>query len=146
MTLAENTDADRLLVRIARHGGWWLALLGGASLAGAAAQVLLPAAIGRALDAALTPHGGTRWLGWCTVLVAIIILTSVAVSLATGMASATAIAWLRRMLAAHVLGCGPGLLGQVSSGDTVSRLVGGTSDAGAAPASAVLAVDRKSVV
>jgi ATP-binding cassette subfamily B protein len=140
MTLAENTDADRLLVRIARHGGWWLALLGGASLAGAAAQVLLPAAIGRALDAALTPHGGTRWLGWCTVLVAIIILTSVAVSLATGMASATAIAWLRRMLAAHVLGCGPGLLGQVSSGDTVSRLVGGTSDAGAAPASAVLAV------
>jgi ATP-binding cassette, subfamily B, bacterial len=140
MTLAENTDADRLLLRIARHGGWWLALLGGASLAGAAAQVLLPAAIGRALDAALTPHGGTRWLGWCTVLVAIIILTSVAVSLATGMASATAIAWLRRMLAAHVLGCGPGLLGQVSSGDTVSRLVGGTSDAGAAPASAVLAV------
>jgi ATP-binding cassette subfamily B protein len=44
------------------------------------------------------------------------------------------------MLAVHVLGCGPRLAERFSSGDTVSRVVGGTADAGAAPASAVLAV------
>jgi ATP-binding cassette, subfamily B, bacterial RamA/AmfB len=138
-----RSDADRLLVRIAGHGGWWLALLGGASLAGAVAQVLLPAAIGRVLDAILAPAGpgtGTRWLAWCIVLVAVIVTTAVMIQLATGMASATATAWLRRMLAVHVLGCGPRLTEHLSSGDTVSRVVGGTADAGAAPASAVLAV------
>ena len=39
-----------------------------------------------------------------------------------------------------VLGCGPGLLRRFSTGDTVSRIVGGTADAGAAPASMVMAV------
>jgi ATP-binding cassette subfamily B protein len=138
-----RSDADRLLVRIAGHGGWWLTLLGGASLAGAVAQVLLPAAVGRVLDAMLTAAGpgiATRWLGWCIVLVAVIVITAVMIQLATGMASATATAWLRRMLAVHVLGCGPRLAERFSSGDTVSRVVGGTADAGAAPASAVLAV------
>src|SRR5438270_138054 len=45
-----RADADRLLLRTARRGGWWLALLGAAGLTGALAQVLLPAAVGRAVD------------------------------------------------------------------------------------------------
>ena len=46
-------DGDRLLLAAARRGGCWLALLGAASLTGAAAQVLLPAVIGHAIDAIL---------------------------------------------------------------------------------------------
>jgi ATP-binding cassette, subfamily B, bacterial len=149
---------DRLLLRIARHGGGWLTLLGVTSLAGAAAQVLLPAAIGRTLDAALrsasmTYGGAGQWLAYSCLLVAIIVASAAAVALATGMASATATAWLRRLLAGHVLGCGPGLLtahgtagltatgtAGLSAGDLVSRIVGGTVDAGAAPGAAVLAL------
>jgi ATP-binding cassette, subfamily B, bacterial RamA/AmfB len=136
-------DADRLLVRIARHGGWWLAALGTASLGGAVAQVLLPAAIGRALDAALLPGAAghsVRWLLCSGALVAVIAGTAAAVQLATGTASANGTAWLRRLLAGHALDCGPGLLDRLSPGDAVSRIAGGTTDAGAAPASAVLAV------
>jgi ATP-binding cassette subfamily B protein len=143
-----TAGGDRLLLRIARHGGGWLALLGTASLAGAGAQVLLPAAIGRTLDAALregadttATHGGAgQWLVYSGLLVAVIVVSAAAVALATGMAGATATAWLRRLLAGHVLGCGHGLLGGFSAGDVVSRIVGGTADAGAAPGSAVLAL------
>ncbi|HEY1627034.1 MAG TPA: ABC transporter ATP-binding protein [Streptosporangiaceae bacterium] len=143
---------DRLLLRIARHGGWWLALVGTASVAGAIAQVLLPAALGRALDSALLAdetthgtHGGTsQWLAYCCLLVAVIVVSAAAATLATGMASTTATAWLRRLLAGHVLGCGAGLLdgsgAAFSAGDVVSRFVGGTVDAASAPGSAVLAL------
>ena len=48
-----ESAGDRLLFAAARQGGWWLALLGAASLAGAVAQVLLPAAVGHAIDAIL---------------------------------------------------------------------------------------------
>jgi ATP-binding cassette subfamily B protein len=47
---------------------------------------------------------------------------------------------LRGHIADHVAGCGPGLLQRLSAGDTVSRIVGGTADAGAAPGSAVMAI------
>jgi ATP-binding cassette subfamily B protein len=136
-------DADRLLLRIGRHSGWSLALLGFASLAGALAQVLLPAAVGHAVDDVFAParaQAAQAWLAWCAVLVAVIAATGAATTLATGTASATATAWLRRSLAGHVLGCGPGLLWRLGTGDAVSRIVGGTADAGAAPASVVMAV------
>ena len=138
-----HADADRLLLRVARHTGWWLALLGGAALTGALAQVLLPAAIGRTVDAMFgSAHadGQARWLAICAALVAAIVVSGTAVALATGTASATATAWLRLRLADHVVGCGPGLLRYLSTGDTVSRIVGGMADAGAAPASLVMAV------
>ena len=138
-----RADADRLLLRTARRTGWWLALLGGAALTGALAQVLLPAAVGRAVDAVFgSAHadGEARWLAICAALVAAIVVSGAASTLAMGTASATATAWLRLRLADHVLGCGPGLLRRFSSGDTVSRIVGGTADAGAAPASMVMAV------
>jgi ATP-binding cassette subfamily B protein len=137
-----RADADRLLLHTARRGGWWLALLGGAALTGALAQVLLPAAVGRALDAVLSAHadGQVRWLAICTALVAATVCSGAATTLATGTATATATAWLRRSVADHVLGCGPGLLRRFSTGDTVSRIVGGTADAGTAPASMVMTV------
>ena len=137
-----RADADRLLLHTARRGGWWLALLGGAALTGAVAQVLLPAAVGRAVDAVLSARadGQARWLAICAALVAATVFSGAAATLATGTATATATAWLRRSVADHVLGCGPGLLRRFSTGDTVSRIVGGTADAGTAPASMVMTV------
>ena len=94
----QRADADRLLLHTARRGGWWLALLGGAALTGALAQVLLPAAVGRALDAVLSAHadGQVRWLAICAALVAATVFSGAAATLATGTATATATAWLRR--------------------------------------------------
>ncbi len=130
-----RADADRLLLRLARRGGWWLILLGCASVAGAIAEILLPAAIGRAVDAVL----GTVRIRSAPAE-AVIVVSGAAVQLATGTASAAATAWLRRSAVGHVLRCGPGLLRSFSTGDTVSRIVGGTVDAGTAPASAIMAV------
>jgi ATP-binding cassette subfamily B protein len=155
-----RVDADRLLLTIARPDGWRLAVLGCASVTGSVAQVLLPAAIGRAVDsvlAAAADHTGTRaaamqqamrhaasatggWLAGCVLVVAVIACTGAVASLVTGTASATATARLRLRLAGHVLRCGPRLLRSFSPGDAVSRIVGGTAEAGAAPTSVVLAV------
>ena len=152
VTAALTKDGDRLLLVLARRGGWWLALLGLASLAVTAAQVLLPAAVGRAVDAMLSefhrPAGGAgqaasgagRWLAGCALLVAVIVFCGAATDLAMGTANASATARLRRSLAAHALRCGPGLLGSTTAGDTVSRIVGGAAEAGAAPASLVMAI------
>jgi ATP-binding cassette, subfamily B, bacterial RamA/AmfB len=168
--LALRRNADRLLRHVARHGAGWLALLAGASVAGSAAQLLLPAAVGRTLDAVLDPGRAAqsglaqsgfaqsgfaqsglaqsgfalsgpavRWLAGCAALVAVIVLAGTAVQLAAGTASAASTARLRRLLACQVLGCGPGLLARFGAGDVVSRLVGGAAEAGAAPASMVLA-------
>lgn len=140
---AAQTEADRLLVRTARQGGGWLLLLGCASLAQSFAVLLLPAAIGYAVDGIIAAgkpghHDATAWLTGCVLLVAVIVAAEGAIQLATGTANATATAWLRRLLARHVVACGPG--GSTSTGDTVSRIVGGTADAGTAPATVVMAV------
>jgi ATP-binding cassette subfamily B protein len=145
MTRTQENDvvADRLLFRVARHGGWQLGLLGGASIGGAVAQLLLPAAIGRTLDTMLAPArpgAGALWLGGCVVLAAVVIAASAGVQLATATAGAAGTAWLRRQLAGHALGCGPVLLERFGGGDTVSRVVSAAADAGTAPASAIMAV------
>ena len=114
-----GTDGDRLLLAAARQGGCWLALLGAASLAGAAAQLLLPAAIGQAIDAILARNatagnlavGSTSGsLAACAVLAAVIVGCGAVTDLAIGVSGATATARLRRLLAGHVVAVGPRLL------------------------------------
>jgi ATP-binding cassette, subfamily B, bacterial len=164
-----ETGGDRLLLAATRQGGWWLALLGAASLAAAAAQVLLPAAVGHAIDAILAgnaaasnPAAGNPAspVAACTVLVAVIVGCGAVTDLTTGVSGATATARLRRLLAGHVVAVGPRLLTSAttktntttntamstgsggtdfSAGDTVSRVVAGAADAGTAPATALLA-------
>jgi ATP-binding cassette, subfamily B, bacterial RamA/AmfB len=141
-------SADRLLVAIARRGVWWLVLLGLASVGVTGAEVLLPAAIGRALDVVLTPggragpgHAGTaRWLAACGLLAAVIVVCGALSSLAAGASTASGTARLRERLVRHVLGCGTAALRSFSPGDAVSRLIGGAADAGSAPANVVMAV------
>jgi len=148
-----ESDADRLLLAAAREGGCWLALLGATSLAGAAAQVLLPAVVGRAIDAILAGNATSgRPVGpltACAILVIVIVGCGAVTDLATGVSGAMATARLRRLLAGHVVAVGPGLLTSTatstsgntdfSAGDTVSRVVAGAADAGTAPASFLLA-------
>ena len=109
-----ESDGDRLLLAAARQGGWWLALLGAASLAGAAAQVLLPAVIGRSIDAILAGNAASSSpagpLTACAILVTVIVGCGAVTDLATGVSGATATARLRRLLAGHVVAVGPGLL------------------------------------
>jgi ATP-binding cassette subfamily B protein len=163
-------SGDRLLATVARQGWAWLTVLGVTAIAGTIAQLLLPAALGRAVDAAIAGtaaltgtgsifrNGTGGWLVACAGLVAVIACAEVTAELATGFSGAAASARLREMLAAHMLAAGarlarggalggPGGTGSTSSaggtfspGDTVSRLVGGAVDAGAGPASVVTAV------
>jgi ATP-binding cassette subfamily B protein len=162
-----ESDGDRLLLAAARQGGRWLALLGAASVAAAVAQVLLPAAIGHAVDAVLagnvTASDPARPLTACAILVAVIVGGGAVSDLATGVSGATATARLRRLLAGHLIAVGPRLLtsatasartatnttvstaagtggnSDFSAGDTVSRVIAGAADAGTGPASVLLA-------
>src|SRR5882757_3236543 len=64
---------DRLLVRTARKGGWWLVLLSLTTLVLAGVQVVLPAVLGKALDAVIG-HASRTWLVWAVALLGIIVL------------------------------------------------------------------------
>ena len=137
MTLGKHATAsgDRLLASVARRDWAWLAVLGCGSLALAGGALLLPAALGRAVDAAISHSGDDRWLAACALLVTVFAVSETATELAIGIASVTATARLRQLLAAHVLSVGHRL--PERGGDTVSRIVGSASDAGAGPASVV---------
>ncbi len=84
-------------------------------------------------------------LAGCALLAAVIVGGGVVTDLATGISGATATARLRRALAGHVVAAGPGLVAGdgcgtgFSAGDTVSRVVAGSADAGTGPASVLLA-------
>jgi ATP-binding cassette, subfamily B, bacterial len=132
-----ESEGDRLLLAAARHGGRWLALLGAASLAGAAAQVLLPAAIGHAIDAILarnvTASDPAAPLTACAILVTVIVVGGAVTDLATGVSGATATARLRRLLAGHVVAVGPRLL--TSATANASTAAASTAAASTAAAS-----------
>ena len=146
---AQRRAADRLLLRVARHTRWWIAVLAVTAVAGAVAETLLPATIGRTVDAMIRAAAGghpgsssraAAWFAGSAVLIFTVAGTRAACQLATGISSASSSAWLRHQLARHVLGSGPRLLGRFQTGDTVGRLVGGAAESGAAPASSVMAV------
>jgi ATP-binding cassette subfamily B protein len=90
------------------------------------------------VDAAISGSGTGGWLAACAVLVALFVISEAVTELATGVAGATATAWLRELLGRHVLAVGPRLPG--SDGDTVSRVIGGAAEAGTGPVSVVTAI------
>lgn len=154
-------SGDRLLAQVARQGWAGLALLGSASLAGTSAMLALPAAVGHAVDSAVTGQRPGGWLATCALLVTVMAIAGAVSELAAGVSMATATARLREMLAARVLAVGPRLATSTAAdavsadaasagaasagaafsvGDTVSRVVGGAVDAGTGPASVVTSV------
>jgi len=132
------TEGDRLLISVARHDWMWLAGLGAGSLALAGAALLLPAALGRTVDAAVARSGSGVWVAACALLILVFAVSEAATALAIGIASANATARLRRYLSAHALSVGHRL--PERGGDTVSRIVGSAPAAGGGPASLVVSV------
>jgi ATP-binding cassette subfamily B protein len=126
----ERVDAQRLLVRVVRHGGGWVVLLVFTSLAMAGAQLLLPLTLGRVVDAALGAHDATVWLVWSIVLVAILIAADSLDDLAAGASTAHGTAWLRHTLLRHVLAVGTQAIRRFEAGDLTGRLVGNAAEAG----------------
>lgn len=130
---------DRLLRRVAREGGGWTAGLAAVALIGAAAELLLPALLGLAVDAALT--GGSPW--WPLVacgVVAVLIATDTVGDLASGYGAARATARLRRHLLRHLFALDLRATRRYPVGDLVGRLVGQAADAGQAGNVVVLGV------
>jgi ATP-binding cassette subfamily B protein len=137
-------DADRLLLQMTRRGGHWAALLAFASIAGAMADTLLPAAAGHTVDVMLraaqpdaAASQGARWLACCIALIGVVVICDAAGEFATGMSTAAATEWLRHKLARHLFACGVRLPRRFPVGDLVGRMTGGAADASFAAASAV---------
>src|ERR1700733_14745031 len=137
-------DADRLLLQMTRRGGHWAALLAFTSIAGAAADTLLPAAAGHTVDVRLRAAGpgaaasqAARWLACCIALIGVVVICDAAGEFATGMSTAAATEWLRHKLAGHLFACGLRLPRLFPVGDLVGRMTGGAADASFAAASAV---------
>ncbi|MER7586317.1 ABC transporter ATP-binding protein [Micromonospora sp. NPDC127501] len=130
---------DRLLRQTVLAGGGWTAGLAAVALVGAAAELLLPAALGRAVDAAL--DGGSAW--WAVsacALVVVLICVDTLTDLASGFGAARATATLRRRLLRHLFAVDVRATRRHPVGDLVGRLVGQAADAGQAGNAVVLAV------
>ncbi|RZT79363.1 ATP-binding cassette subfamily B protein [Micromonospora violae] len=132
-------NGDRLLRQTVLAGGGWTAGLAAVALLGAAAELLLPAALGRAVDAALA--GGSGW--WAVTaggLVVVLIGVDTLTDLASGFGAARATAGLRRRLLRHLFAVDVRATRRHPVGDLVGRLAGQAADAGQAGNAVVLAV------
>jgi len=103
------------------------------STAAVGAGLLLPAALGRALDLLLAGAPATRWVAYCAALVLLLALLDAAETVLGGTLDARTTSWLRRRLTGHVLAVGPRAGERFGPGDLVARLVGNAAQAGTAP-------------
>lgn len=122
--------SDKLILQTVRRGGGWTYLLLVASLTLAAAETVLPAVLGRAVDAVLGGHNSTPWLAGCGLLVGLLIVSDALDDLASGTSTARATAWLRRSVLDHVLALGTRTGHRFGVGDLTARMVGNAADAG----------------
>ncbi|WP_369214467.1 ABC transporter ATP-binding protein [Streptomyces flavofungini] len=131
------SDTD-LLRAATRYSAARCAVLTLCAVAGAGAGLLLPLAIGRALDALLT--GGTadatRWVCACAALIGASALLDALDGVLTGTTDARTTAWLRGRVVRHVLAVGPRSTARFAHGDLVARLIDNAAHAGIAPATA----------
>ncbi|WP_320064230.1 ABC transporter ATP-binding protein [Micromonospora sp. RTGN7] len=128
---------DGMFRRVVRDAGGWTAALAAITLTGALAELLLPAVLGVAVDAALT--GGSRW--WpaaVCALVAVLVATDTLADLASGYGAARATARLRERLLRHLFALDVRAARRHPVGDLVGRLVGQAADAGQAGTTVVL--------
>src|SRR5437660_1630290 len=120
---------DRLLVRAARQGGGWLVLLSLTTLVLAGAQVVLPAVMGKALDAAIG-HAPRTWLVWAVALLGLLMVGAALSEVADGAAIARSTAWLRSGVLRQILGLGTRQSLRFPAGELASRLSANADDAG----------------
>jgi ATP-binding cassette, subfamily B, bacterial len=129
----------RLFARAVTSGGWWTVVLAVTTLAGAVAELLLPMALGRAVDAVV---GDRSWVPGVVALglILVIIQTDAGGLLAGGAATARATERLRRLLMRHLFALAPATARRYPAGDLVGRVVGQVGDAGQAGPAVVLGV------
>ncbi len=131
-------QADRLLVATGRRGGWWIWVLALATLISASADILLPAALGRAIDALPDGDNLTWALLACAGLIATMVTGKVIGDIATGASNARCTSWLRMTLVQHLLAIGPAATRRFEPGDLVTRVTRNASEAGQIGMTAVM--------
>lgn len=122
--------SDKLILRTVQRGGGWTCLLLVASLTLAGVETVLPAVLGRTVDAVLGSHNSAPWLVGCALLVGLLIFSDALDDLASGMSTARATAWLRRSVLDHVLALGTRSGRRFGVGDLTTRMVGNAAEAG----------------
>ncbi|MBO4165263.1 ABC transporter ATP-binding protein [Micromonospora antibiotica] len=136
------TPDDRLLLRAVRAAGWWTPTLAVVTVAGTAAELALPAVLGRAVDAAVgaAPQSSPgRWLAAVAALVALLVVVGVIRDYGTGAATARSVAHLRHTLVGHLFALDPRTAARRPVGDLAGRVVGQVADAGQAAPTVVTA-------
>jgi ATP-binding cassette subfamily B protein len=129
--------SGRVLIRAVRDAGGNVVLLGLAGLAGAAAELLLPAALGRAVDAALGAGPAGSWLTAAIVLVVVAAIADILTDLAAGAGTARATRRIRHRLLGHLFAMPYPAVARHPAGDLVARVAGQAADTGSAGAAAV---------
>ena len=127
---AARRSADRLLIRMCRQSGGPLGVVAVAAVVMAAAELALPALLGRAVDAVIGEGSATPWLIWTGVVIAVLVAADSLDDLAAGAVTARSTSWLRHTLLRHVLALGARAPERFGAGEVGSRLVGNAAQAG----------------
>ena len=112
------------------QAGVWAGALVLTSIVGAAAVVVVPALLGRAIDAIVSGSSSAMWLATTAVVVAVLVASETVMDFASGYATARGIGWLRHGLVSRLLTMGVRPAARFASGDLVGRLVANTEEAG----------------
>lgn len=134
--------ADRVLVDATRRTVWRCTALCLSATAAAGAGLLLPAALGRALDLTLRHHRAEagHWVVLCALLTGAAVVLDGLNELLTGTTAARSTAELRQRLVGHVLSVGPRTTGRFGTGDLVTRAVANSADVGVVPGALAVAL------
>ncbi|MGQ4335152.1 ABC transporter transmembrane domain-containing protein [Streptomyces hayashii] len=128
-----DRTTGELLRAATRHSGGRCVALCLVSVAATGASLLLPAALGRALDLLIVRAPATGWVLYCAALVALLTLLDALETVLTGTLDARTTAFLRRRVTRHILAVGPRAADRFGAGDLVARVVGNAGQAGTAP-------------
>ncbi|TJZ54275.1 ABC transporter ATP-binding protein [Streptomyces piniterrae] len=136
----DRRAADRLLLTAARRGGPWVAVMMATSLLLAGVYTVLPALMGRTVDAVLSGGDTAGWLSLSIAAIFVLMVCDTLDDLVGKLAEARSVAWVRHTLLRHVLGLGTRATRRFTSGDLVSRLVGNSARTGQVASTLVWAV------
>ncbi|WP_310738071.1 ABC transporter ATP-binding protein [Microbispora sp. H10949] len=135
-----SRSADLLIARAVRRGGPWLAVLTATALTGAAADLLVPAALGRALDAVVrTSPDLPETVAVAALLAGLVVVCDALGVLAAGVSGARAAQWLRTRVVTHTLSAGTGMTRHLAPGEIVTRAGVNVEEAGRTPEAVVTA-------
>ncbi|KAA9377477.1 ABC transporter ATP-binding protein [Microbispora cellulosiformans] len=135
-----SRTADLLIARAVRRGGPWLAVLTVTALAGAAADLLVPAALGRALDAVVRASPDLpETVAAAALLAGLVVACDALGVLAAGVSGARAARWLRTRVVTHTLSAGTGMTRHLAPGEIVTRAGVNVEEAGRTPEAVVTA-------